>query len=218
MTNICCVTVFQVHLSDTDGMPILVDLLWGAAVRQLVPPPEPPVSPRTPPRARVSPRLVVKGEAPLRRRSDPWEWTVVGRECKVMCCVVQSIWLDICSQVFLVATNLINSPFFSCIFKVGTPPVRQSALPSNPVWFSSAMFEAMEKLSPSSGPDCTAVPAPGKVTVPQIICIYCDKLHMMSVAIKSLFFFLLGFPCEVSAEQSCHKAQRRKAAGWCFFK
>ena len=163
------------HLSDTDGMPVMVELLWDAAVRQLVPPPpEPPVSPRTSPRTRVSPRLVVTGHVPVPRHSDPWEWTVVGRECKVVCCAN-----SLCGWTFLlyclVEKHLSNSPFSLCILKAGTPTVRQSVIPSNPVWFSGAMLDAMEKVSPSSGSDCSAAPAAGQVTFLQIICVYTAK-------------------------------------------
>eukprot|EP00064_Thunnus_orientalis_P024483 superscaffoldBa00010561_g24778 len=106
--ELCCHD--GVHLSDTDGMPVMVELLWDAAVRQLVPPPpEPRVSPRTSPRTRVSPRLVVTGHA-------------------------------------------------------GTPTVRQSVIPSNPVWFNGAMLDAMEKVSPSSASDCIAAPAAGQAS------------------------------------------------------
>ncbi|XP_030019132.1 uncharacterized protein LOC115439436 [Sphaeramia orbicularis] len=80
-----------VHLSDTDGMPILVDLLCDAAFCQLAPPPpELTASPRTPPRPwtppspQVAPRVVVTGPEPLPRRNHPRGWTVVGQEGKVI--------------------------------------------------------------------------------------------------------------------------------------
>ncbi|XP_029977002.1 uncharacterized protein LOC115409857 [Salarias fasciatus] len=76
----------SVHLSDSDGMTVLVQLLWDAASQQLAP-----------------------SSAPATGAS-PGATACRGR-----------------SQAAL--------------------PVRPSAIPSNPVWFSGAMLDAMEKLA-----------------------------------------------------------------------
>uniref|UniRef100_A0A667XMH4 Uncharacterized protein n=1 Tax=Myripristis murdjan TaxID=586833 RepID=A0A667XMH4_9TELE len=144
-----------VHLSDSDGTPILVQVLWDAAVRQLAPPPPPPplpsVPPRTSPRARVSPVLVVTGHRPAPCHRDPLEWTVVGQEGKVMC--FSESFSGICASVLARAS-----------------PVQESVIPSNPVWFSGNMLEAMETVFPSSDDDDdTAIPPAGQVNCLKII-------------------------------------------------
>ncbi|XP_041823594.1 uncharacterized protein LOC121628576 [Melanotaenia boesemani] len=69
-----------IHLSDNVGMPILVQLLWGAAYQQLeTPAPVPPVQRQVSPKPsvpRIAPRVVVKGEVPA-TRPPPSEWTLV---------------------------------------------------------------------------------------------------------------------------------------------
>ena len=78
----------QVHLSDSDGMPILSQLLWVASYQQVEssePEPEPEVRARpSPPVPRRSPRVVVTGEVTVPPHSNPFEWNVVGPGRKVM--------------------------------------------------------------------------------------------------------------------------------------
>ncbi|KAG7481888.1 hypothetical protein JOB18_007544 [Solea senegalensis] len=70
-----------VHLSDTDGMNILVQLLWGATYKQfLTLAPVQQLSPKsTSSPRRISPILVVRGEATVAQPNNPFDWAVVGR-------------------------------------------------------------------------------------------------------------------------------------------
>ncbi|KAK7912600.1 hypothetical protein WMY93_012811 [Mugilogobius chulae] len=73
--------LFQVHLSDSDGMQVLVQLLWQACYMQLEA--SSPTSSVAPPLCRpstrrVSPRVVVTGPLPV-PRPPPSEWTLVGQ-------------------------------------------------------------------------------------------------------------------------------------------
>ncbi|XP_030578831.1 uncharacterized protein LOC115775437, partial [Archocentrus centrarchus] len=72
-----------VHLSDSDGMKILGDLLWNVSfqeVSEILPPPSPPLESvrSSQPVRKVTPRLVVTGPTPL-PVPPPSEWTVVGQ-------------------------------------------------------------------------------------------------------------------------------------------
>ncbi|KAK0156189.1 hypothetical protein N1851_000520 [Merluccius polli] len=75
-----------VHLSDDQGMGILVQLLWPAAMKEFeTPPPAPRVSPRpSPPVRNFSPKLVVTGEAPAPRSPDPFQWQLASHGHKVI--------------------------------------------------------------------------------------------------------------------------------------
>ncbi|KAK0134772.1 hypothetical protein N1851_029601 [Merluccius polli] len=75
-----------VHLSDDQGMGILVQLLWSAAMKEFeTPPPAPRVSPRpSPPVRTFSPKLVVTGEAPAPRSPDPFQWQLASHGHKVI--------------------------------------------------------------------------------------------------------------------------------------
>ncbi|XP_053179094.1 uncharacterized protein LOC128362380 [Scomber japonicus] len=132
-----------IHLSDSAGMRILRESLWRAALLHLAtPPPEPRVSPRTSPGTpRRLPRVVVKGEIVVPRQSDPFDWSLVER-CR---------------------KRRRSSEEESC--GAGRSGKLQQALevsfPLNPVRFSSAVMEAMDRVAPSdlSSPEMCTAPA-----------------------------------------------------------
>ncbi|XP_061923178.1 uncharacterized protein LOC133663008 [Entelurus aequoreus] len=178
-----------VHLSDTGGSPILVKLLCDAALT-LFPtdPPAPPspltdcLDPQTWPRlgdegemdcipasagfwrkmaerqsripmppvpefvARGPPILVEPAPSSPRRRSPPAQ--VTGPDPLPRRRQDPRRWTTVGRER-----------------KAGTLPVQQSLpIPSNPVWFSSPMLDAMEEFAPSSDSNCTAVPPPGQAS------------------------------------------------------
>ena len=74
-------------MSDREGMGILAQLFWSAAIEQLETPP-PPVakaSPKpSPPVRRVIPKLVVRERSPAPPSPDPFKWSNVGWGGKVI--------------------------------------------------------------------------------------------------------------------------------------
>ncbi|KAE8277231.1 hypothetical protein D5F01_LYC24917 [Larimichthys crocea] len=127
-----------VHLSDHEGMGILTQLLWSAAMHQLeTPPPAPQVSPRpSQPLRKFSPKLVVVGDVLAPRSPDPFQWRK---------------WSKVSQP---------GKPSQS------QQQEKECSFPLNPVWFSSATLRAMEEVSPStfSRPvDCQPSPKPKRV-------------------------------------------------------
>ncbi|XP_059211128.1 uncharacterized protein LOC131989811 [Centropristis striata] len=124
-----------VHLSD-DGMVRLAELLRRAPYQQLLESavPRAQTPPRTPPPARrVSPKVVVKGVVTAPRPSSPFEWTCVGQTKKMDQPAEPAQHVD-----------------------VGVHPI-----PLNPVWFSPAILDVMEKAVPAHLPsavECAARP------------------------------------------------------------
>ncbi|KAK0131252.1 hypothetical protein N1851_034040 [Merluccius polli] len=121
-----------VHLSDDQGMGILVQLLWSAAMKEFeTPPPAPRVSPRpSPPVRNFSPKLVVTGEAPAPRSPDPFQWELASDDRKM-------------SQPRERSQSLPRT-------RMTQQQADESSFPLNPVWFSSTALDAMEEVSPSN--------------------------------------------------------------------
>ena len=96
---ICYSLSIQVHLSDlgeTNGTKILASVLWNSSFEVLNPPvPAPKLPTRTLPRApSFVPQVVVKGVKREPRVSNPYDWTVVGREVRLstLClCIIISL-------------------------------------------------------------------------------------------------------------------------------
>ncbi|XP_041850216.1 uncharacterized protein LOC121645682 isoform X2 [Melanotaenia boesemani] len=131
-----------IHLSDNVGMPILVQLLWGAAYQQLeTPAPVPPVQRQVSPKPsvpRIAPRVVVKGEVPA-TRPPPSEWTLVESGRK--------------RNHSGEAGPAPASPKRRVVPRQadGTPvALRECFIPLNPVRFSTSILAAVDKSFPSA--------------------------------------------------------------------
>ncbi|XP_044191517.1 uncharacterized protein LOC122969675 [Thunnus albacares] len=97
-----------VHLSDAGGMAILSQLIWMSAYQLLeTPPPTPQVPLRTSPPGRTFvPKVVVKGEAPVPRPSNPFDWTVVSKGRKVRHCILYVCFSFWSGRFFLTSVTL----------------------------------------------------------------------------------------------------------------
>ncbi|XP_026162204.1 uncharacterized protein LOC113130101 [Mastacembelus armatus] len=141
-----------VHLSDSHGMDILVQLLFEYCCLELeTPGPTAPVAPG-PSRStrRASPKVVVTGPLPV-PRPPPSEWTVVGQGSKKSQPRVSK-----------------PSPMGPNGQLVPQEVETVFSIPLSPVLFSPAMLVEMEKISPShlGSVDCTSsFPAGKKVCV-----------------------------------------------------
>ncbi|XP_067429148.1 uncharacterized protein [Thunnus thynnus] len=109
----------------------------------------------SPPGRAFVPKVVVKGEAPVPRPSNPFDWTVVSKGRKVIsiCC---------CTCVHVLAyfqDTFATMVLFFCFPQADETSVK-CFIPLNPVRFSSAVLDAMDKAVPSHlpSPVCTAVP------------------------------------------------------------
>ncbi|XP_035990195.1 uncharacterized protein LOC118562010 isoform X2 [Fundulus heteroclitus] len=127
-----------VHLSDTPGMEVLAQLLWVATYTQLdaSEPKSPAPVTASPPPVRTSPppRLVVVGEVASPRPSNPFEWTLVeGGQKQVQGDDVR--------------------PHSSRRMVDQQGDLLDPSIPPNPVWFSPALLEEMDRIVPSSGCD-----------------------------------------------------------------
>ncbi|CAJ1055540.1 uncharacterized protein LOC121902129 isoform X2 [Xyrichtys novacula] len=129
----------SVHLSDDGGSPILGQRLWQAAYTELetVVPASVLLVPhrRFPPPSTVTPKVVVRGEVPASQPSNPFEWTVCGKERKQK----------------LSGNGVEDSA--PCTQQLSAVGLRECFVRLNPLHFSAHLLDAMEKISPSQLPN-----------------------------------------------------------------
>ncbi|XP_077361715.1 uncharacterized protein LOC144006639 isoform X2 [Festucalex cinctus] len=124
-----------VHLSDDHGMSILVQLMCDGVHQQLdlqTPKLEVQVASR-PPAVKTIPKIVVKGETLVLRRLNPFEWTVVGPGRKRRQAGLEQS-SDGVPKKRKIQHNVV---------------LKECFIPLTPVWFSSEMLGAMDKIKPS---------------------------------------------------------------------